>query len=333
MSFPSFVYRQRIQRLPYPTGSYTDQTIIITGSNVGLGKEAARHFARLNANRVILAVRSVKKGQNAKEEIETSLRAANSNSKTDIQVWHLDMASYTSVEQFAARVNSELDRVDIFLANAGIASGKYYVVQGNNSMITVNVVSTFLLSAMVLPKMKETARKFGTRPTLTITTSGVHREAAGLVTRAAEAGELWPLVNDKETVEKHFDIQYPASKLLEIFGVREISEQSPRDKFPVTINCVNPGFCHSELSRDHPTWGFWFMKLVLARSTEAGSRNLVAAASIGGGSHGKYVSECIVEQPSEFLESKDGKKVQKMFWEELCGKLEEIRPGVTQNFL
>lgn len=333
MSFPNFLYSQLIKRLPYPTGSYAGQTIIITGSNVGLGKEAARHFSRLGAKRLILAVRSLDKGQNAKEDIEESLKASNPESTTDIQVWQLDMASYASVEKFAARVNSELDRVDIFMANAGIASGNYYTVEGNNSMITVNVVSTFLLAGLVLPKLKETAGKFGTRPTITITTSEVHHECGELITRAAAAGKLWPQVNDKEIVEEHFGIQYPASKLLEVLGVRAINEQSPVDKFPVTVNCVNPGLCHSELSRDVPTWGFWLMRQILARTTEVGSRNLVAAASIGKGSHGQYVSNCEVAQPAGFLETDDGKKVQKMFWDELSEKLEGIKPGVMKNFL
>ncbi|KAF7626495.1 hypothetical protein AFLA_013886 [Aspergillus flavus NRRL3357] len=46
-----------------------DQTVIVTGSNTGLGLEAARHFYRLNCSRLILAVRTVTKGQTAKEEI------------------------------------------------------------------------------------------------------------------------------------------------------------------------------------------------------------------------------------------------------------------------
>jgi NAD(P)-dependent dehydrogenase (short-subunit alcohol dehydrogenase family) len=333
MSVPSFFYSQLIKRLPYPAGSYADQTIIITGSNVGLGKEAARHFSRLDAKRVILAVRNVAKGEDAKQDIEDSLRNAKSKCKPDIQVWQVDMASYASVEKFAARVNSELDRVDIFIANAGIAAATYETMEGNNSMMTVNVVSTFLLAALVLPKLKETARELGTRPTLTITTSETHQWVGDLITRAATAGELWPLLNDKETVEKHFGIQYPASKLLEVFGVRAIKEQSPAEAFPVTINCVNPGLCNSELGRDMSSVAFRAVKMVLARSSEVGSRNLVAAASLGKESHGAYVSDCAVAQPARFLEKENGKKVQGIFWKELTNKLEGIRPGVARNFL
>ena len=52
-------------KLPYPTESFEGQTIIVTGANTGLGLEAARHFTRLNAAKVILGCRSVSKGEEA----------------------------------------------------------------------------------------------------------------------------------------------------------------------------------------------------------------------------------------------------------------------------
>ena len=48
-----FIYSQLFAYLPYPTGYHAGQTIVITGSNTGLGKEAARHFARLGASKLV----------------------------------------------------------------------------------------------------------------------------------------------------------------------------------------------------------------------------------------------------------------------------------------
>ncbi len=45
---------------------------------------------------------------------------------------------------------------------------------GNESTITVNVVSTFLLALLILPKLQETAKLQGTTPNLTIVSSEVH---------------------------------------------------------------------------------------------------------------------------------------------------------------
>lgn len=232
-----FLYSQLFKSLPYPTGAYTSKTVVITGSNVGLGKEAARHYARLGVKTLVLAVRNLDKGYAAKYDIETT-----TNSCADIRVWLLDMSSYDSVRKFSRRVQDELPRVDIFLANAGIAPAKYSTAEDNEAMVTVNVVSTFLLAGLVLPKLKATAAKFNTRPTLTITTSEVHGHTKF---PQKSADDIFAAVNDKSTAEKHWDDQYPISKLLQIFGVRAIADKNSASKAAVTVNCVNPGLCHS----------------------------------------------------------------------------------------
>lgn len=100
--------------------------------------------------------------------------------------------------------------------------------------------------------------------------------------------------------------------------------------YPVTVNTLNPGFCHSELARE-AGWYLYIMALLLARSTEVGSRTIVAAAAAGPETHGKYMSESLVVEPSEFVRSKEGLQVQKKVWVELMAKLEAIDPGVTAN--
>lgn len=97
---------QLFTRPPYPTADFSGKTIIVTGTNVGLGKEAVKHFVRLNAEKVIIAVRSISKGEAAKAEIEGESKHA-----TDIEVWKLDYASYASCKEFVANV-AKLNRVD-----------------------------------------------------------------------------------------------------------------------------------------------------------------------------------------------------------------------------
>ena len=136
MSLVSFI-REQFKSLPYPQTKHTGQTIIVTGANTGLGKEAARHFTRLNAEKVIIACRSKEKGEDAKRSIEET-----TGRKGVIEVWSLNLSSYDSVKDFAKQVES-LPRLDIFLGNAGIARDFWEVTLDNESQITV--VSRFFI--------------------------------------------------------------------------------------------------------------------------------------------------------------------------------------------
>ncbi|KAK4119570.1 NAD(P)-binding protein [Parathielavia appendiculata] len=323
-----FLYSQLIEswRLPYPNTNYAGQTIVITGSNTGLGKEAARHYARLGASKLILAARNVDKGEAAKQDILTTAAKG-----VSIEVWQVDMASYVSVKAFAARIESELDRIDIFHANAGLVRAEFAMAEDNETGITVNYVSTFLLVALVLPKLRSTAEQFKTRPSLVITSSGAHRHTTF---PQMEEVNILAAVNDRNYAGgRYWRDRYPISKLLGIFAVRSIAKEHPADTYPVTINLVSPGLCHSGLSREAKGMQkimFTGMKMLLARSTENGSRTLVDAGVQGPESHGQYLEDCKIAEPSEVVTQNPD--VQDRLWVELKAKLEGIQPGVTANF-
>ena len=154
----AFLRSQLFFHPPYPTKKYTDQTIIVTGSNAGLGLEASRHFVRLDAAKVILAVRNLEKGEAAKQSIEAS------TGRTGVvQVWQLDLASYESVKDFAKRAQG-LERLDVLVENAGIVTFNFSMMEDNESSITTNVVSPILHSLLLLPKLRETGAKYNTLP-------------------------------------------------------------------------------------------------------------------------------------------------------------------------
>lgn len=103
---------------------------------------------------------------------------------------------------------------------------------------------------------------------------------------------------------------------------------------PIIMNCLNPGLCHSSLARDSrgvQAAVFFIMKKLLARSTETGSRTLVAGAIAGEESSGKYMSESRVTEPSEFVRSEDGQKTEKRVYDELIEILESVQPGLSGN--
>ncbi|KAL8780690.1 MAG: hypothetical protein Q9194_000793 [Teloschistes cf. exilis] len=114
---------------------------------------------------------------------------------------------------------------------------------------------------------------------------------------------------------------------MEVFIVRELARRINQSTEPkVIVNCLTPGACHSDFAREMSgigTYAFKAAAFVVARSTEVGSRTLVAAAGAGEESHGEYMADSIVSND-------EGVKTQKRLWAELTEKLERIQPGVTK---
>lgn len=327
------LYSQLFRTPKVPSYSFAQQTVIITGGNTGLGKEAARHIANLGAKRVILAVRNTTAGEAARKDIIATTKIAD----YAISVWQLDLASYASVRAFAARATSELERVDVLLNNAGVAMASWNVAEGHESTITVNVISTFLLTLLLLPKMRETATRHSVTPRAVIVSSEVHKFTK--FTQRTEP-DIFAALSDKN--KSVIDDRYPLSKLLEVLAVRfglgpALKNAKPQDGV-VIVNYLNPGLCKTELSRN-ATGGMALqltvMKALLGRTAEVGAITLVNAAAAGEESQGKYMSDGVVaeEDLSELVLSKEGEEVGKKLWGELCAIMEGIEPGVTKNIV
>ncbi|KAL8726732.1 MAG: hypothetical protein Q9166_006527 [cf. Caloplaca sp. 2 TL-2023] len=321
--FLKLCYRQLFRKLPYPETPFTDQTVIVTGANVGLGLESAHHYVRLGAAKVILAVRNLEKGEAAKRSIEESEKPSGV-----IEVWQLDLSSYESVKQFAKRVET-LPRVDVVLENAGVATRHFHITEDNESTITTNVVSTFLLALLLLPKLRESSTKFNTTPHLSVVTSEVH-----FFTNFPEKSSpnIFETLNNPKTAK--MDGRYEVSKLLEVFYGRELATHLSESPHPASKNIIfnfpNPGLCHSELAREG-SLGLEIMKFFLARTTEEGSRNFLAATVAGAESHGQYIDCCQVEEVAPLVTSQVGVETQVRVWDELNKKLEMIQPGILAN--
>ncbi|KAL2814697.1 hypothetical protein BDW59DRAFT_176347 [Aspergillus cavernicola] len=331
MGFGTFVYNQLVVQPPLPSLSFADQTVIITGSNTGIGLETARHIARLGAHKIILGVRNLSAGETARQDIETSTGRPNA-----CEVWHLDLASYDSVLTFADKALS-LPRLDALIENAAVATKLFHLADGGyEHSLTVNNISTFLLALLLLPKLQQTAHSFPSRfhpPHLTILTSQVH--AWPQFPQWKDPRGVFTALSDPRTA--HMDERYPVTKLLGVLLTRELVSQiktkmEPNNP-PVIINMVDTGFCHSQLSRENKgveELAFNLFKRLFARTTEVGARTVLAAASAGREAHGGYMVNGVVatEAVSGFVCSEDGKTAQKRVWEELGGILEGVRPGV-----
>ncbi|KUI61934.1 WW domain-containing oxidoreductase [Cytospora mali] len=312
MSTLSFLYSQLCVEPKAPQHDFTGQTIVITGGNAGLGFEAARHLIRLNASRIILGVRSISRGAEAKQ----SLLAGEPSSPCHIELLSLDLESYASVQAFTASV-SALDRVDAVLLNAGKVTQDFYLVEGNESTLTVNVTSTFLLLITLLPCLRLSAARWDIIPRVSIVSSDRHVESNLPEWREKDT---FAVLNDPEKADMNkrrvhqflnpnisHKSAYHVSKLLQILLTKAIAErlaqaerlESDKPGPTVIINTLTPGMCRSGLSRNLHGWfgaQIAVMTRLLARTTEVGGRTLVSAIVQGYESHGKYMNDGEVQE-------------------------------------
>lgn len=120
---------------------------VITGANNGIGYEAALALAAKNAH-VILAVRSVDKGQQAAARIRSTAPRA------QVEVIALDLASLTSVKRFASNFLERFEVLPLLLNNAGVMALPYRKTSdGFEMQFGTNHLGHFALTALLLPAL------------------------------------------------------------------------------------------------------------------------------------------------------------------------------------
>ena len=270
----------------------------------------------LNVSTLVLGCRDLAKGETAKRGIVGDKTGAER-----ILVWKLDMADYNSVKSFSRKVVNDLQRVDAVLANAGISTNQFALAEGFEQTLTVNVVSTFLLSQLCLPALERTAKVNGSSTNLTIVGSNVHAFAdPASITKLPQGQVLSSLSNEKSA---DMAGRYFLSKLLVQLSAQELAAR--KQNSGVIVNCPSPGWCKTPLFRqdDGGAIGRNMLRLI-GRTGEIGARTLVSAITAGPETHGQYLSESQVKNASVWIRSSEGQSVQKEFWSELEGILGKI---------
>ncbi|KAJ3890061.1 hypothetical protein GG344DRAFT_78194 [Lentinula edodes] len=335
------IFKQIKSLPPVLQADLTGKVVLVTGANTGLGFEAARHFARMNPQKLILACRSEEKGNQAVRKIERD------TGYTKAETWLLDLNSFASVQAFADRYEKEGGgRLDILVENAAISSAQ---------TIQVNALAPSLHTFLLLPHMIRTAQEHPeTNPRIVVVSSGMHHFSMLPTEVGRKISEQPNFIEALSSLEYFKQIpvadHYSDTKLLNMFFARALQSKLSKSCPSIVVDSVDPGYCISDLRRSLSGPGAWLLLLLdrlFAYSTEEGSRNLVHAALVGnratigpsedeGQFKGAYLSTQKISDVSSFASSGAGLRLQAKFWDEMVeiatNKDERVAKLATTHF-
>ncbi|CAF0830986.1 unnamed protein product [Adineta steineri] len=281
------------------------KTVIITGSNSGVGKYTAIELAKRGAH-IILACRDRKRTEEALKEI---CKLSGSN---NVEIEIVDLASLKSIEECAKRLCGRLSKLDVLINNAGVMMASEKSVDGYEIHFAVNHLGHFLLTNLLLDLMKKapSAR--------IINVSSVNH--AYLMKKAPSARIInvssvnhaflnitinWDDIN---FTKPYWKINaYSHSKLANILFTNELARRLQDTN--ITANSLHPGVVRTEVIRNilghyqiilntillliTPLW------CCFTKSPEQGAQTSIYLASDRRLNHvtGKYFKEC-KEYPS-----------------------------------
>ena len=130
----------------YTVPDQTGRLAVVTGANSGTGREAAERLAAAGA-RVVLAVRTVAKGDAARDEILAAWPTAR------VEVRRVDLADLASIREFADGLLADGTPVDMLLNNAGVmaAPRRFTTADGFELQFGSNFLGPFALTLRLLP--------------------------------------------------------------------------------------------------------------------------------------------------------------------------------------
>lgn len=128
------------------------KVILVTGGNIGLGKQCVLEYARHRPALIWLAARNVDKAQAAVDEIRQQVP-----NTPPIKVLSMDLLSLDSVVQAARTVITESDCLDILMLNAGVMAAPPGLTQnGYELQFGTNYLGHALLVKLLLPLLERT---------------------------------------------------------------------------------------------------------------------------------------------------------------------------------
>jgi retinol dehydrogenase-12 len=229
------------------------KTIVITGSNTGIGAAAAFLFAKQRDVHLILACRSEEKTSAVLDRV----RACGATASFE----RLDLGNLAQATSAGARLAERHGAIDLVINNAGLAGHRGLTSDGYELAFGTNHLGHF---AFTLPLLSSVARASGR---VVNVSSGNHRAAKEL-----------PWAKLRERTESISGMsEYAVSKLCNILFTAEIRRRIPG----ITSVSMNPGRIASDIWRAIPQpFRFVLPTLLSMRPVEVGGEYLVHAAEV-----------------------------------------------------
>jgi NAD(P)-dependent dehydrogenase (short-subunit alcohol dehydrogenase family) len=150
--------------------SQAGKRVLITGANSGIGYHAAFTFVRKGAH-VIFACRDRRKGEAALHRLAAGAPGTN----TELAI--LDLASLSSVRDFAAQQLAQRRPLDILINNAGVMAPpkREQTADGFELQFGTNVLGHFALTGLLLPALQQAAAESAAPPRIVTIASIAHK--------------------------------------------------------------------------------------------------------------------------------------------------------------
>ncbi|KAJ7352045.1 NAD(P)-binding protein [Mycena albidolilacea] len=147
------------------------QVIIVTGANIGVGKETVKALLQHNA-KVYLAARNPEKAKEAINDLK-------SQTGKEAEFLQLDLADLHSVKRAVQEFTEKETRLDVLFNNGGVMVPpiEQLTAQGYDLTFGTNVLGHFYLTKLLLPTLSATASPG--KPARVINTSSIASEING----------------------------------------------------------------------------------------------------------------------------------------------------------
>lgn len=164
-----------------------------------------------------------------------------SNAKAHVDAMELDLASFKSVRAFADNFNAQNLPLNLLINNAGVMFCPFRLSEDEVEMqFATNHLGHFLLTNLLLDKMKMSARDTGIEGRIVNLSSIAHRHPY-------PEGIRFDGINDESRYSSR--LAYGQSKLANILHVKELSRRLKNEGANITVNSLHPGLIMTNLMR------------------------------------------------------------------------------------